>query len=274
MLVRGHLPRLSQGPATQEVRKRPGASSVSRRRNPTGSPAMLARAPFQPTDPHLVWGRRQDRNEKRFQARAAIVDHLISHWAKPGWSGVDVSGGAGRWLSTLAPRFSQFTHLDLSPDALHVARTEHPELSHVEYGIIDLLKPREPGPDSSGRTWDAVFCLDTLLYRGDFVETALRNIRAFIGPRGIAVIDMPTQFRASISQRVKGQRYRGPERKFSPKAARALVGEAGYICLATAYHYSELTAPTHRLLVERGLTGCLPWPSTWMYLVLRATDPP
>jgi len=241
----------------------------------TGSPAMeQPKQPFQPTDPHLVWGRKRERLDRRFQARAAVVEHLISRWTKPDWSAVDVSGGAGRWLSTLAPRFSKVTHLDLSPDALHIARTEHPEFSRVEYGIVDLLKPREPGAFPSGRTWDAVFCLDTLLYRGDFVETALKNIRGFVSPRGIAIIDVPTQFRASISRRVKGQRYRGPERKFSPRAAQALAREAGYVCLATAYQYAELSAPTHQLLVERGLTGCLPWPSTWIYLVLRATDPP
>ena len=225
---------------------------------------MLATEPLQPTDTHLVWGRSRDRIDKRFQARAAIVEHLIARWTKPGCSGVDVSGGAGRWLRTLAPRFSRFTHLDLSPDALHVARTEHPELSHVEYGINDLLKPRQQGAEFSGRTWDVVFCLDTLLYRGDFVETVLSNIRTFVSPGGVIIIDVPTQFRASISQRIKGQHYRGPERKFSPKAAHALTWEAGYACLATAHHYSELTTPTHRLLVKRGLTDWLPWPSTWM----------
>jgi SAM-dependent methyltransferase len=182
--------------------------------------------------------------------------------------------GSLRRLSTLAPRFSKFTHLDLSPDALHIARSEHPELSHVEYGIVDLLRPGEPDAFPFGKVWDAVFCLDTLLYRGDFVETALKSIRTFLSPRGIAIVDMPAQFRASISRRIKGRRYRGPERKFSPKAAQALAREAGYVCLATAYQYAELSVPTHRLLVKRGLTDCLPWPSTWMYLVLRATDPP
>jgi len=237
-------------------------------------PAMGYKEPLQPTDPHLVWGRRQDRLDNRFRARAAIVEHLISRWTKSDWSGVDVSGGAGRWLSTLAPRFRQFTHLDLSPDALHVARTEHPEFSHVEYGIANLLQPRELGVGSFKRTWDAVFCLDTLLYRGDFVETALRNIRAFISPRGIAIIDVPMRFRASISRRVKGRRYGGPERTFSPRAAHELTRQAGFICLATAYQYRELTAPTHHLLTERGLTSWVPWPSTWLYLVLSMADQP
>ena len=235
---------------------------------------MTPKDPFQPTDPHLVWGRRQDRLDSRFQARAAIVEHLISRWTRPDWSAVDVSGGAGRWLGTLAPRFARFTHLDLSLDALHVARTEHPEFSHVEYSVVDLLKPRKPSAEASSETWDAVFCLDTLLYRGDFVETALRNIRAFMSPRGIAIIDVPTEFRASFSRRVKGRRYGGPERTFSPLAAHALAREAGYMCLATAYQYAELSASIHRLLCERGLTGWLPWPSTWMYLVLRVIDQP
>ncbi|MBV8568896.1 MAG: class I SAM-dependent methyltransferase [Methylobacteriaceae bacterium] len=230
---------------------------------------MLTKAPSQPTDPHLIWGRRRDRIGRQFQARSAIVDHLISAWAKPGATGVDVSGGAGRWLTTLAPHFSQFTHLDLSADALNVARTEHPDLSHVEYGFVDLLNLRA---DSAGRRWDVAFCLDTLLYHGNFVETALRNIRAVLRPGGIAIIDLPMQFRASISQRIKGPRYRGPERKFSPKAAHGLIGEAGYICLATAYQYSELSVPIHRTLLRYGATALVPWPSTWMYLVLRAIE--
>src|SRR5262249_2032154 len=242
--------------------------------SPNWQRAMASKESRQPTDPHLVWGRRRDRLDRRFQSRAAIVEYLISRWTKPDWSAVDVSGAARRWLGTLAPRFTRFTHLDLSPDALHVARTEHPEFSHVEYGIMDLLKPKVPTADPSDDTWDAVFCLDTLLYRGDFVETALRNIRAFMGARGIAIIDMPTRFRASLSRHLKGRYYGGPELTFSPIAAHALVREAGYTCVATAYQYSELSTNIHRLLCQRGLTGWVPWPSTWMYLVLRAVDQP
>ena len=235
---------------------------------------MILKEHLQPTDPHLVWGRKQDRDDKRFHARAAIVEHLISRWTQPDWSAVDVSGGAGRWLRTLAPRFSRFTHLDLSPDALRVAQNDHPEISNVTYGLVDLLAAGRPNADSRGKKWDAVFCLDTLLYRGDFVETVLRNIRPFISPRGVAIVDVPTQFRASISQRVKGRHYRGPERKFSPEQAHAIAREAGYMCLATEYQYAELAAPAHRMLAERGLTGWLPWPSTWMYMVLRVKDRP
>jgi SAM-dependent methyltransferase len=227
---------------------------------------------LQPTPPQLVWGTRRDRLDYRFQARSAIVEHLMSRWARPEWRAVDVSGGAGRWLSTLAPRFSHFTHLDLSPNALGVARADHAEFSNVEFGVVDLLQPREPGTDMFGRVWDVAFCLDTLLYRGDFVETALRSIRSFVRPGGTVIIDVPTQFRAGISRLVKGARYSGPERTFSPDAALRLARDNGYVCLATAYQYRELTASTHRLLVGRGLTAWVPWPSTWMYLVLRVTE--
>jgi SAM-dependent methyltransferase len=223
---------------------------------------------FQPTDTHLVWGRRQERADYRFRARSAVVEQLISRWSKPDWIAVDVSGGAGRWLATLAPRFRAFTHLDLSREALAAARADHPDLSHVEFGIVDLL--RGPGPLLSGRTWDVAFCLDTLLYRGPFVETALRNIRPLIRPGGIAIIDLPLGFRASISRCVKGRRYGGPERTFSPGAARLLVREAGYTLLATAYQYRELSPRVHRGLAASGLTPWVPWPGTWMYLVLRS----
>ena len=228
---------------------------------------MLVNEPIQPTDPHLIWGRSQDRADRRFQARAAIVEHLISRWTKPSWSGVDVSGGAGRWLPTLAPHFAQFAHLDLSPEALDVAQTSHPEFENVEYGRADLLRPRDP----DAKTWDAAFCLDTLLYRGDFVETALKNIPAFIRPGGILIMDVPALYRASFSQYIKGRHYRGPERKFTPTAAHRLTKQTGYTCLATAYHYSELSAQANRRIAEQGLTDGLPWPSTWIYLVLRPT---
>jgi SAM-dependent methyltransferase len=199
---------------------------------------------------------------------------LISQWTKSDWSGVDVSGGAGRWLGTLAPRFRQFTHLDLSRDALCVARADHPEFANVEFGTIDLLRPGTTDMGLSRRTWDAVFCLDTLLYRGAFVETALQNIQTFMSPRGIAIVDLPMQFRASVSRRVKGRHYGGPERTFSTCAARVLANNAGYVCLASAYQYRELPASTHRLLAERGLTSWIPWPSTWVYLVLRVAPGP
>jgi SAM-dependent methyltransferase len=233
------------------------------------APHTIAHTVAQPTDPHLVWGRKQERRDKRFQARAALVDELISCWTEPHWTAVDISGGAGRWLSTLAPRFRRFSHLDLSPEALRIAQSDHPEFPHVDYCLVDLLKPRARSADCLAQTWDVVFCLDTLLYRGAFVETVLSNLGSFMSPRGIAIIDVPTQFRASISQCLKGRRYGGPERKLWPKAARTLVTEAGYECLATAYHYAELGAPAHRVLAARGLTGWLPWPSTWMYLVIR-----
>jgi SAM-dependent methyltransferase len=236
------------------------------------SEALAQQNQLQPTDSHLVWGRRQDRLDERFRARSTIVEHLISCWTRSGWNAVDVSGGAGRWLCTLAPHFSQFTHMDLSPDALNLARADHHEFSHVEFEIVDLLQPRKQGADLSGRTWDAAFCLDTLLYRGDFVETVLRNIRTFVRPGGIIIIDVPLRLRASISRWVKGQRYVGPRRTFSPRSALLLAKDAGYVCLATAYQYRELTPSTHHILVERELTSWVPWPGTWMYLVLRVAE--
>jgi SAM-dependent methyltransferase len=225
----------------------------------------------QPTDPQLIWGRRQDRLDQRFRTRAAVVESLISSWTKPDWSAVDVSGGAGRWLSTLAPKFRQFTHLDLSARALSVAQADHPELPRVEFGIADLLKPKEGG-EFRDRTWDVAFCFDTLLYRGSFAESALQNIRHYVRPGGIVIIDVPLQLRASISRLIKGRRYGGPERTLSVNAALSLVRGAGYECLATACQYRELPPSIHRFLAEKKLTNWIPWPGTWMYLVLRVSN--
>jgi ubiquinone/menaquinone biosynthesis C-methylase UbiE len=224
---------------------------------------------MQPTDPHMVWGRRSERLDRRFVTRSLVVERLISQWTKPDQNGVDVSGGAGRWLTTLAPHFRQFTHLDFSADALQTARLDHPEFQHVEFGGIDLLQPKAQQPTLSGRSWHAAFCLDTLLYRGTFVETALQNIRSYLLPGGVAIIDVPMQLRSSISRKVKGAGYNGPERTFSPQQALSMVGNAGYECLATAYQYRELPAEAHRFLVRRDLTRMVPWPATWMCLVLR-----
>lgn len=225
---------------------------------------------IQPTDIHLIWGRKEDRGDNRFLSRVAVIDHLIARWTLPEWTAVDVSGGAGRWLSTLAPKFHHFTHLDLSPDALKVARNDHPEFTGVEFGVSDLLAgPRGP---FSGRMWDVAFCLDTLLYRGKFVEIALRNIGRFVRPGGIAIIDLPLRFRASVARSIKGRRYGGPERTFSPREAAVLCDDAGYALLATAYQYRELTPATHRRLAAHALTGYVPWPGTWMYLVLRRPE--
>jgi hypothetical protein len=225
---------------------------------------------MQPTDPHLVWGRRSERLDRRFVTRSLVVEMLISKWTKPDWTGVDISGGAGRWLSTLAPHFRQFSHLDFSADALHTARLDHPEFQHVEFGRIDLLQPRTQQTALSDRLWNAAFCLDTLLYRGTFVETALGNIRSYVVPGGVAIIDVPMQFRSFIARRVKGTGYGGPERTFSPRQALSLINAAGFECLAIAYQYRELPMPLHRLLVERDLTRLMPWPATWMCIVLRS----
>jgi hypothetical protein len=224
---------------------------------------------MQPTDAHLVWGRRCDRLDRRFVTRSLVVEMLISKWTRPDWTGVDVSGGAGRWLSTLAPHFRQFSHLDFSADALNTAQRDHPEFRHVEFGRTDLLQPRAQQPAPSDRLWQTAFCLDTLLYRGAFVETALLNLRSYLVPGAVAIIDMPMQLRSSLSRRVKGARYSGPERTFSVQQALSMAGDAGYECLATAYQYRELPVVAHRFLAERDLTRLLPWPATWMCLVLR-----
>ena len=226
--------------------------------------------PLQPTDPGLIWGRRCERLDKRFVTRSIVVQRLISSWTRPDWAAVDVSGGAGRWIITLAPHFRHFSHLDLSPDALDTAQLDHPEFRHVEFGLTDLLQARPQQSARSGRVWNAAFCLDTLLYRGAFVETALRNIRSYLVPGGIAILDVPMQFRASLSRRIKGASYGGPERTFPPRQALSMARAAGYECLATAYQYRELPVSLHRFIVERDLTGLVPWPATWMCLVLRS----
>jgi SAM-dependent methyltransferase len=196
-----------------------------------------------------------------------IVEDLIARWTGPDWTAVDVSGGAGRWLRALAPRFHQFSHLDFSPDAIDVARAENPEYSHVEYGLLDLLNLASH--DVAGRTWDVVFCFDTLLYGGDFVEVTLNNIRSLISPRGLAIIDLPSRLRALISRGIKGSFYGGPPRTFSPDMAKELIAHTGYTCLDIEYYYRELPIRMQKKLVRRELTGRIPYPSTWMYLVLR-----
>jgi ubiquinone/menaquinone biosynthesis C-methylase UbiE len=224
---------------------------------------------MQPTDPHMVWGRRSERLDRRFVTRSLVVERLISKWTNPDQNAVDVSGGAGRWLSTLAPHFRQFTHLDFSADALNTAQLDHPEFQNVEFDSIDLLQPKAQQQELSDRSWHAAFCLDTLLYREMFVETALHNIRSYLVPGGLAIIDMPMKLRSSISRKIKGAGYNGPERTFLPRQALSMVADAGYECLAAAYQYRELPVEAHRFLAERDLTRLVPWPATWMCLVLR-----
>ncbi len=195
-----------------------------------------------------------------------MVEHLLHKWTTPASSAADVSGGAGRWLCTLAPSFNSFTHLDLSPDALQVARDDHPEYAHVAYGLMDLLKP-PPG----GRRFDAVFCLDTLLYGGGFVERCLDTIRQTVAPGGVAIMDVPMQFRASIAKRIKGPSHQGAPRTFKPQEFLALLAAAGLARVDMVYQYRELGPEAHKALLRGGLTRLLPWPSTWMVLAVRPT---
>ena len=195
-----------------------------------------------------------------------MVEHLIGKWTTPAFSAADVSGGAGRWLCTLAPSFKSFTHLDLSPDALQVARDDHPEYDHVAYGIMDLLKPLP-----ADRRFDAVFCLDTLLYGGGFVERCLDTIRETVAPGGVAIMDVPMQFRASIAKRIKGPSHQGAPRTFKPQEFLGLLAAAGLARVDMVYQYRELGTEAHKALLHRGLTRLLPWPSTWMVLAVRPT---
>jgi len=108
-------------------------------------------------------------------------------------------------------------------------------------------------------------------YRGDFVETVLKNIRAFMSPRGVAIVDVPMRCRAFIAQQIKRRRT-GPERTFSPRETRVLLRNSGYACLEAVYQYREMSPSMHHFLAIRRMDGWIPWPSTWMYLVLRRTD--
>lgn len=229
----------------------------------TRSGAIVTSA-AQPTVVNYVWGRRQDRLDPRFEARSVVVEHLLRRWTTPASSAADVSGGAGRWLCTLAPAFERFTHLDLSPDALQVAKADHPEYGHVAYEIMDLLKP------PADRRFDAVFCLDTLLYGGGFVERCLDTIRRTIAPGGVAIMDVPMQFRASIAKRIKGPSHQGAPQTFKPQEFLGLLTAAGLAPVDTVYQYRELGPMAHKALLQRGLTRLLPWPSTWMVLAVRA----
>lgn len=223
----------------------------------------------QPTDPEMVWGRRKERLDRRFISRSIIIETLISRWTRPEWNAVDVSGGAGRWLSTLAPHFQDFSHLDVSGEALRTARNDHPDFRNVAFGHMDLLRPKSEQPGLAQAGWNVAFCLDTLLYRGPFVERALANLQSYVVPGGVAIIDFPMRLRASISRRIKGARYGGPERTFSRQQALALVAAAGFERLECAYQYREMPLPLCRMLAERKLTGSVPWPATWMCLALR-----
>ena len=182
-----------------------------------------------------------------------MVEHLLHKWTTPASSAADVSGGAGRWLCTLAPSFQSFTHLDLSPDALQVARADHPEYGHVHYGLMDLLKPP---PD--GRQFDAVFCLDTLLYGGGFVEHCLDTIRRTVAPGGVAIMDVPMRFRATIAKRIKGPTHQGAPRTFTPGEFLGLLAAAGLVRVDMVYQYRELGPAAHKALLQRGLTLLLP----------------
>jgi SAM-dependent methyltransferase len=224
-------------------------------------------AAAQPTDPNLVWEGRSNARGRKFEARAVVVQQLIARWTDPNSEAVDVSGGPGRWLDTLAPHFKRFSHLDLSSAAIEVARGEHPHLANVEYGLLDLLRPEQPMQTLRQQTWDVAFCLDTLLYRGAFVEAAVATIHTILRPGGIAIFDFPTAFRASISRTIKGPLYKGPERTFSPREARAIATDAGFRIVDCAYHYSELTGSMHAMIGSAN-TRLAPFPSTWTYLVL------
>ena len=106
--------------------------------------------------------------------------------------------------------------VSLRPDALNVARMDHAEFSHIEFGIGDLLRPRDIRSGLFGRTWDEALRLDTLLYRGDFVERVSQNIRTLVRPGGIVIIDVPRQFRLRLRVTSRGGATTGQSGRFCP----------------------------------------------------------
>ena len=149
--------------------------------------------------------------------RSIVVQRLISSWTRPDWAAVDVSGGAGRWIIALAPHF--LLRISTSVTRWDTAQLDDPEFRACRIRPYRFCCKRAPTVCSVWSGMERRFLpRHSAVSRCIRGETALRNIRSYLEPGGIAILDVQglaagSKVRAMAGRNacsLPGRRYRRP----------------------------------------------------------------
>jgi ubiquinone/menaquinone biosynthesis C-methylase UbiE len=117
--------------------------------------------------------------------KQALVDRLITPYAAPGSTVIEVAPGHGRWTGYLAERAGRLILVDLSPSCLERCRERYAEHKHLEFHQTDGSSL----PDGLDGTVDLVWSFDAFVHIGPKeIASYLRHIQRVLKPGGVAVI--------------------------------------------------------------------------------------
>ncbi|MHB8772544.1 MAG: methyltransferase domain-containing protein [Syntrophales bacterium] len=216
-----------------------------------------------PTDIRLVWGTLEQITPS-FHDRVRIVQEFLRDIPHQTSVGADIAGGAGRWLPHLSISFEWFIHMDISREALRHAHHAHPSLNNILYVQNDLYADRQTIKDA-----DVVFCLDTLLYSGEFVDRALAGIGRVLKPGGLLIADLPSLYHHRIADLIKWRRRAGVNRCFTVREARELLRSKGFGIEKESHFFQELPANINEWINRHSCPDLVNNLSTWFYFAAR-----
>lgn len=216
-----------------------------------------------PTDIKLVWGTFEQITPS-FYKRVKIVEEIIKGIPDETSVGADISGGAGRWLPHLSIYFDSFIHMDISREALNIANSTNPNLNNVLYVQNDLYSHRQ-----AIKNVDIAFCLDTLLYSGNFVDRALVGISDILKSGGILIADFPSRYHNNIANLIKLRHPDGVNRRFGVQEVRDLFYSNGFSIEKEVFFFQELPSKLNAMMSRFSFADLVNNLSTWFYFLAR-----
>lgn len=212
-----------------------------------------------PTNPDLIWGTERQVNTG-FRKRIEAVRNIVLSTGVQAGIGADLSGGAGRWLSGLAPLFEIFFHMDISKKALHYACSKHESYSNIVYLQNDLLRE-----DQKIKNVDCAFCLDTLLYSGNFVNVALEAAKKTLSTRGILIVELCSKYHNELGRMIKFRKRNAVDQNYTIQQARKILCEHGFKIEKEIFVFKEFFSPLPNPFNRPPVWDVFMNFSTWFY---------
>jgi SAM-dependent methyltransferase len=157
----------------------------------------------------------------------------------PGARVLDAGCGSGRTLDDLE-RYGRVSGLDLSAEAVAVARERHPDVRH---GQVEAI----PFDDGS---FDLVTCLDVLEHTLDDRRT-LAELRRVTRPGGHLLLTVPAYPSLWSVHDVAN----GHHRRYRPPALRAAARSGGWTLVRDTYFNGLLLGPAVAVRLAQRFTG-------------------
>lgn len=156
---------------------------------------------------------------------------LCGHGFNRNWNALEIGCSYGHMTALLAPKFKNFTAVDLSPHSIKVAeqRMSHYGINNIKF-MVDDAEKLETVEDNS---FDVIFCFSTLRYISD-MQKPLKAIYSKLKPTGIAIVDFPNKKCPwhGLIKPLLGMRPHIHDRLFTIEQVESFYKEAGFTDVA------------------------------------------